>query len=258
MIRVIVIDDEAYVTSLFSEILNWEELGFEICKTFSSGNDALAWLEDNMCDVIFTDIAMPDMAGTEIARLCYERFPEILIVFFSAYRNFDYALDAIKYNVFDYILKPISYSSLLEAVNRLKAKISSSNSQEAQLHGEEDIIQSAKKYLNEHYCENISIVDVANHVCLSPGYFSTYFKQKTNENFVAVLKRMRLEKAKELLMDKNVKISHIPYQIGFKSYSYFTKVFQESYGVTPTDYRNNYLYSSGRGIKYEKNDLSSE
>lgn len=247
MIKVIVIDDEAYVTSLFSEILNWEELGFEISATFSSAGDALLYLQENSCDVIFTDIAMPDISGTELAAICQREHPKTLIIFFSAYRNFDYALDAIKYNVFDYLLKPISYSALLETVSRLKDKISHLQTEEPIVSDEEDIIQSARKYLSEHYCEDISIVDVANHVCLSPGYFSTYFKQKTNENFVSVLKRMRLEKAKELLKNKNVKISHIPYQIGFKSYSYFTKVFQQAYGENPSDYRYRILYNEGLG-----------
>ena len=94
-------------------------------------------------------------------------------------------------------------------------------------------------FINEHYNEDISVSDVAKHVLLSPGYFSNYFKLKTNEKFVNVLKRIRLEKAKQLLKDKNVKISHIPQQIGFKSYSYFTRVFQNSFGITPSDYRNN-------------------
>ena len=238
MIKTIVIDDEHYVTSLFTEIVDWADLGFEISETFSSAADALDWLKHNECDVIFTDIAMPGISGTELARICYTDFPNILIVFFSAYRNFDYALDAIKYNVFDYIIKPISYKALVETVSRLKNAIENLSKETMEtLQDNGDIIQAALSFLKEHYCEDISVVDVANHVCLSPGYFSTYYKQKTNENFVVTLRNMRLEKAKELLKNKSVKTSLIPYQIGFKSYSYFTKVFQQKYGLTPSDYR---------------------
>ncbi len=264
MIRFIIIDDEPYVTSMFSKMLDWENLGFELAGTFCSGFEAMEWLAENKCDVIFTDIAMPDMSGTEVARLCYEKFPKILIVFFSAYRNFDYALDAIKYNVADYVIKPISQAALLETVLRLKSKITAPYKEsvidnEAHTPADEhDIIRAAKQFMAEHYHEDISITDVAKYVQFSPGYFSNYFKQKTNENFVSVLKNIRLEKAKELLKDKNVKISHIPQQIGFKSYSYFTKVFQESFGVTPTDYRNNFLNSAGRGHRNEITSKPSE
>ena len=247
MIRFIVVDDEPYVSSLFSKILDWNAMGFELAETFCSGREAMLWLEKNSCDVIFTDIAMPDMSGLDIAKLCYEKFPKILIVFFSAYRNFEYALGAIKYNVFDYVLKPISYQAISETVLRLKENLTSSRPSLPNIpdvndtDSDDDILKSARAFMYKHYHEDISIADVAAHVHLSPGYFSTYFKQKTNENFVVALKTIRLSKAKELLKDKNVKISHIPLQIGFKSYSYFTKVFQDVFGETPTDYRNKFL-----------------
>ena len=247
MIKFIIIDDEPYVASLFPKMLNWQDYGFELAETFTSGLEAMEWLKKNHCDVIFTDISMPDLSGTEIAKLCYETFPQILIVFFSAHRNFDYALNAIRYNVFEYILKPISQAVLKETVIRLKTQIEKSqknietNNRESEEYEQNDAINSAKQFINEHYSEEISIADVANHVHFSPGYFSNYFKEKTNENFVSFLKNVRLEKAKELLKNKNVKISHIPQQIGFNSYSYFTKVFQEAYGITPSNYREEFF-----------------
>ncbi len=247
MIKFIIIDDEPYVTALFPKMLNWQDYGFELAGTFVSGYEAMAWLEKNHCDVIFTDISMPDLSGTEIAKLCYETFPQILIVFFSAHRNFDYALNAIRYNVFEYILKPISQSLLKETVVRLKDQIEKSQKSnefekyESTEYEQNDAINSAKQFVNEHYNEEISIADVAKHVHLSPGYFSNYFKEKTNENFVSFLKNVRLEKAKVLLKNKTVKISHIPHQIGFNSYSYFTKVFQEAFGITPSAYREEFF-----------------
>ena len=188
---------------------------------------------------------MPEMLGTELAKICSESHPEIFIVLFSAYKDFNYALDAIKYNVFDYILKPFSRSTLTETISKLSLKISAAKRFEGQNiqvpDNADDIISASMQFIMEHYHEEISVNDVAQHVNLSDNYFSTIFKRKTNESFVATLKKVRLKKAKELLKDKNVKISSIPQQIGFKSYSYFTKVFQQEFGETPTDYRNKYL-----------------
>ena len=248
MIKFIVIDDEAYVAQLFPKLLDWQEYGFECVSIFSSAPDALLWLEKNTCDVIFTDISMPDMLGTELAKICSETYPEIFIVLFSAYRDFDYALDAIKYNVFDYIIKPFSRSTLIETITKLSLKISAAKHQKDEyiqfINDTDEIVSASMQFITEHYHEDISVRDVAQHVNLSDGYFSTVFKKKTNESFVATLKKIRLKKAKELLRDKTVKISSIPHQIGFKSYSYFTKVFQQEYGETPTDYRNKY-FSAG-------------
>jgi len=247
LIKYIIIDDEPYVISLFPKILDWESLDFELAGTFSRGTEALKWLETNECDVIFTDISMPDISGIDIAKTCSQKFPGIQIVFFSAHRNFDYALDAIKYAVFDYVLKPISKSILQQTVLKLKSKIAEEH-QKLTIQkvdyintDDYDAIAVAKQFVANHYHEDISISDVAKHVGFSPGYFSNYFKQKTNENFVSYLRNIRLEKAKELLKDKKIKISLIPQQIGFKSYSYFTKTFQDAFGITPTDYRDEYL-----------------
>lgn len=243
MIKFIVIDDEPYVIDLFSSILDWENYDFEYCGGFLSWGDASEWLSANKCNVIFTDIVMPDISGLEVARECHEKFPHILIIVFSAHRNFDYAVDAIKYNVFDYLIKPLSYNKLIETILRIKGAVKlyglSSDSIVEDIG--DDVIGTAKAFISEHYSEDISISDVAEHVCLCSGYFSTLFKKKTGVNYISYLKKYRLEKSKILLADRKIKLSVIPREIGIKSYSYFTKLFQEAYELTPTEYRNKIL-----------------
>lgn len=254
MFKIITIDDEPYVTQLFSALLDWESLGFEVVNTFNSAKDALIWLENNTCDVIFTDIVIPDLTGIEFAEICNNKFPDILIVFFSAHRDFDYALHAIRHNVFDYLIKPLSSSALNTVVARLKntleEKVASSPDSKKTLDFDDtELVRLARQFISEHYHEDISAADVANHVGLSTNYFSTLFKQESKESFVSALKNKRLEKAKELLENKDIKISIIPYQIGFKSYSYFTKIFQDTFGKTPTDYRNDFFKIKKNGDK---------
>ena len=123
MIKFIVIDDEPYVGELFPKLINWEEFNFKFAGVFSSAADALSWLESHTCDVIFTDISMPDISGTELAKICSEKYPDISIVFFSAHRDFDYAMEAIKYKVFDYILKPFSYDDLNKTIAALRKHV---------------------------------------------------------------------------------------------------------------------------------------
>lgn len=248
MIKFIVIDDEPYVADLFPKLLDWQEQGFELMHTFSSAADALAWLAENECNVVFTDINMPDMSGSELARICRLEYPNVVIVFFSAYSDFKYAYDAIKNNVFDYILKPISSAELKETVGRLSDKFSSIPEElfvigDQPTENENNAITAAKQFIMDHYNEDIYVSDIAKHINLSNGYFSALYKKMTNETAVSTLRNYRLAKAKELLENKHIKLSSIPKLVGFKSYSYFTKIFQSAYGETPTDYRARILGS---------------
>ena len=253
MIKFIVIDDEPYVTSMFSKLIDWQSMGFEPANTFNSATKALDWLENNSCDVIFTDIYMPQMSGIELTQICNELYPEILIIFFSAHRNFDYALNAIKYSVFDYIIKPITQQVLLEAAIRIKKRLKNDvipaafTIKENVIALDNNILDTVKNYMHEHYAENISMPEIAEMVGLSNAYLSTYFKQQTGTTLVSYLKRIRLEKAKELLRNQNIKITHISAMVGFNSYSYFTKTFQSEYGEKPIDYRERIFEQYAKG-----------
>lgn len=102
---------------------------------------------------------------------------------------------------------------------------------------EENVIDTALKYIEENYNKIVSINDVAKYVHLSPIYFGRYFANKTGKSFRQYLNELRIESAKTLLKDKNLKISTIAEMIGYNNLSYFYKVFGESEGMTPVQYR---------------------
>lgn len=98
-------------------------------------------------------------------------------------------------------------------------------------------IEEAKNYISKHYHEDISQLELAEIAGCSPSYFSKIFKEETGENFVEYLNRVRLVKAAELLQ-RDLSVSEIALQTGFKSASYFNKKFKEFFGVPPTSYHN--------------------
>jgi two-component system response regulator YesN len=93
------------------------------------------------------------------------------------------------------------------------------------------------RYVNLHLDRDISLQEVASFVGLSASYFSTQFKQEQGENFIDYLVRGRMEKALSLLENTGDTIATIGEAIGYNSYRYFTKVFKDHYGLTPTQYR---------------------
>ena len=115
MYNMIIIDDDSYEISILQTIVSVPE-NVTLSHTFVNSTDAVEYLEKNHVDIIISDIKMPIFDGIDIAKLCYERFPHIKVILISAYRDFEYARSAIKYNVVDYIKKPINIEELSNAI----------------------------------------------------------------------------------------------------------------------------------------------
>ncbi len=100
-----------------------------------------------------------------------------------------------------------------------------------------DEIDSALAYINGNYHKELSLTMVANHVSLNYNYFSSLFNERTGMSFVDYLKRIRMEQAKELLRSTDLKIQEVAFRVGYENPKYFTRVFRESTGVSPQEYK---------------------
>ncbi|MFV0362407.1 MAG: response regulator [Suipraeoptans sp.] len=101
------------------------------------------------------------------------------------------------------------------------------------------VISRAEDYIKENYCDpNISLVGVAGHVGLSSAHFSTTFSQTTGRTFISYLTSLRIDKARMLLMNTNMKLSAIAMEIGYSEPNYFSYTFKKNVGVTPKEYRS--------------------
>lgn len=99
-------------------------------------------------------------------------------------------------------------------------------------------ISEAITFIKEHLGENLTLSIVAEHVNFSKNYFSQLFKQNTGENLVDYVARLRINRAKELLLNSNYKVYEIAGTVGFESQHYFNRLFKSLVGLTPTEYRN--------------------
>ncbi|WP_127582112.1 response regulator transcription factor [Paenibacillus koleovorans] len=101
-----------------------------------------------------------------------------------------------------------------------------------------DPIEVAKAYITNHLNTEMSLEMVASKLGLAPTYFSQLFKQETGESFVKFRTRLRMELAKELLLQRDVRIVDIPYKIGCVDHPHFSKTFKKYTGISPSDYRS--------------------
>ncbi len=102
---------------------------------------------------------------------------------------------------------------------------------------EPPVITRAKEFIRANQSEPLSLGAVAKAVNTSTFYFCKLFKKVTGINFTDYLSRIRIEKAKNLLLNRNLRISEIAYEVGFQSLTHFNRVFKKIVGQSPTSYR---------------------
>ena len=396
MYNVVLVDDEEYILDALENSINWKQFNMNIPSRFSNAEEALEYTKHHDVDLLITDIKMPNMTGIELIEQVKQINDETVYIILSAHDSFDYAIDALKLSVFDYVLKPLDFEKLEETLKNAEQKLNqiSINTdncfgfikrtdsalsllrQELSVadfinditndgtvfekedppsfiiklnlnnlseyldnvwkHGIDrlystisyfleavsekkivfipvtimfselvfvalctdgsydtekkvktfasdfknvisgyikadadvtdiyffnslsqcqkaaymyvdipiekrmenyDYIEIAKKYIQEHFSEDISLTQISKHVCLSPSYFSRYFKNKTGKNIIDYINDLRIEKSKDLIVSTNENIITIYKTVGFKSKNHYYRLFKEHYGVTPLQYR---------------------
>lgn len=123
MFAVQLVDDEPIVRIGLEKLIPWEELGFKVICEAANGEEALQQLESNPIDLIITDIEMPIMNGIEFMSCVRERGFGAEIIVLTAYGEFEYAKEAIKYGVAEYVLKPIEEDEISRTLNIVKKKL---------------------------------------------------------------------------------------------------------------------------------------
>ncbi len=195
MYNILLVDDEKEIRYGLKNYFPWNHLGFEMVHDCENGEKALEYLSQNPIDVVLTDIRMPVIDGLELAKQIYQQHQPVYTVILSGYRDFQYAKEALKFGVVDYIVKPGKYEEIHEVFSTLKKKLDSTLTvQSMKGNYTDNIIHTIKKYVEEHYA-SISLDDLASLCKMSPNYLSTFFKEKTGTNFSTYLTEIRMKKS---------------------------------------------------------------
>lgn len=120
MYKVLLVDDEALIREAISENIQWEEMGFAFMGACENGRQAMEAIEKEQPDLLLTDINMPFVDGMELTKFVYENYPDTKVIIISGFDEFEYAKNAVKYQVLEYILKPITPTEFTETLLRVK------------------------------------------------------------------------------------------------------------------------------------------
>lgn len=396
MYQMIIVDDESLALDYLTEFISNEFPEINVVSTFDVSSDALDYLKAHTVDIVLTDISMPQPTGIDIAEYCHKSLPDTLVIFLSAYQEFEYAHSAIEFKVHDYILKPLSKKSLLKSLTsaieilkkrnsglsidsfasdsyillcqeifsdlicshissvsdferkltllNLPASIASNKTMSLNLylkdlseylcstwkhsrtalfdsllrlicketenvfyapiwytHNKIEIIAIGKKteisfeeilydfqeqiqneileilkldlkisitqrfnsmmsiisesqsveiddnlakkfyeYIEQNYRTQITLEDIANHFNFSRVYFSAYYKKCIGENFTTTLKKIRINKAKELLQNPTAKVANVMHEVGYNHSSHFHSAFKNIVGCSPSEYQQRF------------------
>ncbi len=127
MYSLVIAEDEQIMRNGLTRMVNWKELGFSVAAVFSDGSEVLDYLKENMPDVLLMDIEMIRVTGLEVAKFVAENKLPVKVILLTGYKNFEYARQAVEYNVAHYLLKPISLPALRKVFSDLCAELEDRN-----------------------------------------------------------------------------------------------------------------------------------
>jgi YesN/AraC family two-component response regulator len=187
------------------------------------------------------DVKMPVTTGLEAQKRIIKFLPDVKTIILTAYSDFEYAQKAIKYGAVEYLLKPvqpdaltISVKSAIDSIHineSLKVKHLQSKATQ------ENALEAAMIYIDNNFTEKISLSTVAQFVHLHPQYFSKYFKKNVGITFTDYIAKLRIKKAKKLMLNSNRTIAQISLEVGYTDPAYFSKVFSKYENHSPYKYK---------------------
>ncbi len=144
---VLLVDDEEEVIQIIMKKVDWESMGFRVAGYAHNGVEALEMAEELQPDIVLTDIKMPYMDGLTLSKRLKELYKTIKIIIFSGFDEFEYAKEAIKLEVEEYLLKPINAAELKEVFTRIWTNLDQERDEKRNIHK-----------LQEYYLESLPLI----------------------------------------------------------------------------------------------------
>ncbi|WP_334077346.1 response regulator transcription factor [Paenibacillus sanfengchensis] len=125
LVNMLIVDDEPVICEGLRCTIDWEKLGVRVVGEAYDGTEALRLVQEHGVDLVLSDIRMEGMDGLQLTKCLKERFPEVRVVMISGYEDFEYARQAIRLGVSDYLLKPVEIDELTDVVKKVVLSLGS-------------------------------------------------------------------------------------------------------------------------------------
>ncbi len=149
--KVVYVEDEIVTREGIRDHVDWNGNGFELCGEASDGEMALHLLQTTSPDVLITDIRMPFMDGLQLCKIVRERMPWVKILILSGHDEFEYAQQAIKLGVTEYLLKPVTVTDLHNALQKIYGQLEQEKIQQENLRSLQNQIAENRAMLKERF-----------------------------------------------------------------------------------------------------------
>lgn len=242
MYSVVLVDDEQMILQGLMRVIPWEEFGCRVAGTASDGLEGAALIRKLKPEILFTDIRMPNQDGLQMVAALRSEFPSMQIAVLTAYRDFEYARQAITLGVCRYLLKPSRMDELKEAIRHMTGILDGRAGGEAPCAAEGEaagsfVVKAALQYLEQHFAEHITLSQVADRVFVSQWHLSKLINRHTGKNFFDLVNQLRVKKARELLRDPALRVHEVAERVGYADVAHFSKNFKRLTGKSPVEYR---------------------
>lgn len=250
MYNLLVVEDESLIRRGIRALIDFDGLGIGGFFEAENGVEALKILEKQQIDLILADINMPKMNGLDFCKLAKDRDSSVKIAILTGYDYLDYAIQAIKVGVDDYVRKPLSRDDVQKLLFNLVEKKKKADSFTAVKHAVDKLTGDAKgegdrnlrtqmaAILERHLSDSgFSLSAMAVELNYNLSYLSTLFKRLFGGNFRDYLLDLRLERAKILLLSTRMKNYEIAAAIGIDDPNYFSVCFRRKYQKSPKEFR---------------------
>lgn len=254
MFSVILVEDEDIIRRGIRYAVPWEEHGCTVVGEARNGVEGTELIRTLDPDIVITDINMPVMDGLQmIAETKYRN--DYVAILLTGYSDFEYAKEAIKNGVSDYILKPLNLEEMTEALDRaaLECKniriLREQNRNAAEwktlslFRGmerqdpEDPVVSQVLDFIAKNYTRKITLSDLSDRLYYSDRYINQKFQKALGTTVIEYLNRYRIQKALSLLQENRLPISEVGGACGIGDYKYFSHVFKKYVGCSPKEYR---------------------
>ncbi|OAS13277.1 response regulator transcription factor [Paenibacillus oryzisoli] len=242
-IKVVIAEDELLIRNYLVKKIETSDLNFHVIGAANDGKSALELIELYQPDLVVTDIRMPVMDGLELIKTLHLHFHHIKKIIISGFADFEYAQQAIRYNIDEYLLKPVKPIELNRALMNIKLSLEDEKTALIAIDHSGDpreIVHAVQQYIRENFNKELNMVEISSKFNFKSSYLSKIFIKYTGELPSKYLTTLRINEAKYLLTNnKQLAIKEVGELVGYPDQFYFSRIFKQVTGLTPKGFQQN-------------------